>query len=298
MDHGTVDQGDGDAPRKLQLPKPERGSLTAFSLYEQESNIDVDFIEEGVFCLVGANGLGKSTFLTAINYAITGVVAQPGREFRGVADYYGRVRPYATNYFRGRINERDEEAAQIELVMRVGDRRYRIVRGMFDPDRLREFEVTRLDGTLEVPADDLLSEEERHQAYTEMLTTDAGLESFAQLVFLQLFVLTFDERRELLFWNARILEASLYIAFGLDSDRARRADTLARRVSGAESRARNFQWQATNVRNQLDALERAGAEVEEEGDDGTAEQHRQLSEDRDEARSVLERLQADLLTPS
>src|SRR4051812_3973246 len=90
----------GGAPRKLLLPKPEHASLTAFSLYEHEPKIEVNF-NDGVFCLVGANGLGKSTFLTAVNYAITGVVPQPDREFRGVADYYGRVRPYAANYFRG-----------------------------------------------------------------------------------------------------------------------------------------------------------------------------------------------------
>jgi DNA repair exonuclease SbcCD ATPase subunit len=286
-------EGSGGGPAKLQLPKPERFTLRAFSLYERQTQIHVDINGAGVFCLVGANGLGKSTFLAALNYAITGVVPQPQRVFRGVADYYARVQPYAARYFRGRISDEDAEAAEVELEMRVGARRYRIVRGMFEPESLRQLEITHIDGGPKGPRTTKLDDEERHRVYVENVLRDTGLETFAQLVYLQHFVLSFDERRELLFWNQRLLQAALYITFGLDPERAKRADNLTRRIEGSESRARNFQWQATNLRQQLEALEAVGKDVA--GDDvAIAESHRELQSEQTDLGSVVEKLQEEV----
>ena len=107
--------------------------------------------------------------------------------------------------------------------MRVHDHRYRVSRGMFEPVGLREFEVTSAsDDSVVIANDPALNPGERHDRYATAIAEDTGLENFAQLVFLQLFVVTFDERRDLLFWGERTLPAALYIAFGLDPAKATR----------------------------------------------------------------------------
>jgi hypothetical protein len=135
------------------------------------------------------------------------------------------LRSYSEGFFRGRIDDDDADVAHVEAVLRAGKRRYRIVRGMFDALALRELEVSEV-GTREVllANDPLLRDTDRHELYAAMVIKDLRLQSFAQLAFLQHFVVTFDERRDLLFWGQRTLPAALFIAFGLDPTRARRAD--------------------------------------------------------------------------
>jgi DNA repair exonuclease SbcCD ATPase subunit len=268
--------------RGLILPQPESAQLEYFSLYEREVSVETDFTQAPIFCLVGANGLGKSTYLSALSYAITGAVAEPGRSFRDVADYYKRARTYAPKYFRGRITARDSEAAQVTLTMRVGSKRYQLTRGINDPAGLRDLRVTNADtGTVLRRTDDL-DDEARNLAYMKEITVDVGLDDFAQLAFLQLFVLSFDERRELLFWTPKILQQALYISFDLDPGRAKEAEKLNRKVEGLDSNARGAQWQATIINKQLEALESAGEEVFDEVRDQVGEQ-KDLEGRRDEA---------------
>ena len=244
--------------------------------------------DKQVYCLAGANGLGKSTFLAAMNYAITGVVSEPGRRFLGASDFYDEVASYSQTYFDGRIRQRDHDAAQVELEMRVGTRHYSLIRGMFDPHGLRELTITNADGTA-LSFDEKMDDSARHRAYEEAVLADSGLEDFSQLVFLQLFVLTFDEERRLLFWDKRTAQTALFIAFGGSAESARRAEQLQRTVDSADSLVRNLQWQASGLRDQLDALQAvkagsAGAEP------GLEERHERLQSSIDTAATHYKRI--------
>lgn len=277
----------------VRLPRPVSARLHRLSLYAKTTTVEVEF-PGGVFCLAGANGLGKSTFLSALNYAITGTVPEPGREFRGVADYYSKVRSYSAGFFRGRVVDEDADAAQVEVDLIAGEHRYRVVRGMFNPQELRELSVAHADtGEVVIAHDDDLEARERHDRYAEHIVADCRLESFAQLAFLQHFVLTFDERRELLFWGERTLPAALFIAFGVDPSKARRADVLQETVRGADSLARNYSWQASDWRRQLENLEAAAGEVLAE-DEGVVAEHRGLQADEQEATAEAERVSGEL----
>jgi hypothetical protein len=275
------------APPAVGVPRPESVRLHRFSLYETAPTITAE-LGAGVFCVAGANGLGKSTFLAALNYGITGVVPQPGREFRGVDDYYKKVQSYSASFFRGRISDEDADAAQVEIVLHAGTHRYRLIRGMFNPLELRELEITDANtGEAVIGGASELDPGGLHDQYAASIVEDCGLESFAQLAFLQHFVLTFDERRELLFWGTRRLPPALFIAFGLDAGKARRADQLQERVRGTDSLARNYSWQASDWKRQLDNLERAAGDVEPE-DSGVAAEHLSLQEEQAEAAAEAE----------
>ena len=82
---------------KLNLPKIRGLTFKNFSLYFRQPVIKIGF-RDGVFCLAGANGLGKSTFLAALNYAITGIVSDPERPFQSVDEYYRFSLDFSKDY--------------------------------------------------------------------------------------------------------------------------------------------------------------------------------------------------------
>lgn len=96
------EKADTEYDGKLCLPRIRKASLTDFSLYSLQPHVNVEF-PDGVFCLAGANGLGKSTFLLAVN----GIVPEPGRPFRSVEEYYCHCQEFTSDFFTGRIDERD-----------------------------------------------------------------------------------------------------------------------------------------------------------------------------------------------
>jgi DNA repair exonuclease SbcCD ATPase subunit len=265
--------------------------MRRFSLFERTTAPDLSF-PNGVFCLAGANGLGKSTVIAALTYAMTGGVPEPGREFRSAEDFQKAARAYSQTFFRGRITEEDAEAAEVELHMRVGPQIYRLVRGMFEPEELRSLQVSSAAGG-EISDESAEPDGSTRQAsYTQLILADSGLESFAQLAFLAHFVTLFDERRDLLFWNERALSNALYLTFSLDPAMAKTADTLQDEIRRQDSLTRNYNWQASDVRRQLETLLKAGKDMDEqaeEQDAAAAREQRALSEEHKQAVLTAER---------
>lgn len=264
----------------MRLPRPVWARIRSFSLYDHAQEIRADF-GTGVFCLAGANGLGKSTFLAAVGFAVTGVVAEPGRAFNSADEYLKNCRSYSAAAFDGRISEADRETAEVELLMLVGGAEYRIVRNMFEPMALRTLEVKRGDPET-VTTFDKGSDEERQKQYEEMILQDVGVSSFSQLVMLHHLVQTFDERRHLLFWDDKVSQAALFLAFGLDPNYSKEADNLRRQAERADSRARNHQFAATTAeKNLADLTERL--ESLADGETDADERLLALQEQEDEA---------------
>ena len=199
--------------------------------------------------------LGKSTLLSAINFCLTGIVSDPAREFKSMEEYYTDSRRYsiAADTLRGRISEEDRGDAEITLEFRLGDHRYVLQRGMFESEELRGLTVTTLDGKALLFTEEM-TRRERQLAYESQLTTHIGLSTFEEFVFLQHFVFTFDERRLTLFWNQKILERALYLAFGLSPDVAKRVDSMRRDYESADSQVRNRQWEATKTTKRINQL--------------------------------------------
>lgn len=115
---------------------------------------------------------------------------------------------------------------------------------------------------------------------------ECRLSNFEQFVFLQHFLLTFDERRHLIFWDSTVSDPTLYLAFGLNADDAFAANELRRRIDRAESNARNAQWQATQARNRLRGLGDVPATLDDATD--LLGDHRRLTNRVDEANSQYE----------
>lgn len=266
---------------KLILPKIKKIKLYRFSLFSLEPNIDID-INDGVFCLAGANGLGKSTFLAAVNFAITGIVPDPNRKFMSVDEYYRRCIGYSNDFFTGKISEDDREAAAISVHLQLGDYFYRLTRGVFEPQELRELAINQFGPDKSILNGEDLTPTQRQQSYEQYITKDIGLASFQQFVFLQHFVLTFDERRQLLLWDQDVLNQALFLGIGADFEKAQKADSLRRERDKAASLARNFSWQASGLRGEIELLRKAMTATESDADlESTKMKHQSLMDEHE-----------------
>lgn len=245
---------------KLNFPRIESISLENFSLYNLRPSITVDF-PNGVFCLTGANGLGKSTFLAALNYGITGVVLDPRRPFETAAKLHRNRPDFSRSYFDGKIKEGDRDRSSVSIQMLLNGYRFRITRPMFDSKSLSFLTIyDEMEQELVFDGAEL-TDEEKASAYEVEFSQNVGVKSFDQYVFLQLYVLTFDESRHLLFWDERALNEAISYCIGADFEKAHQMSKLHNEMERAASLARNFGFQASNVRGRLqmvlDASERA-----------------------------------------
>jgi DNA repair exonuclease SbcCD ATPase subunit len=281
-----------EPPPKLRLPSILKVSLRRFSLFE--ANPDAEFsCGPGVMCLVGANGIGKSTLLSAINFCLTGTVSDPNRSFVSMEEYYRFTRTYSSSYFRGRIVGSDEKDAEIIVCFRIGSREYEVCRGLFEPDELRGLTITDREMHEGTVTTEEMPRGERHQIYTAHVVRDCRLTSFEEFVFLQHFVFTFDEQRKTLFWNPRIMERVLYRAFGFEPDMAKKADGIRREIEHEDSRVRNSQWDATKLRkriNEIRARTQAAAGAQQSYETLIAD-HEALSRQFDEESKALRDLE-------
>jgi DNA repair exonuclease SbcCD ATPase subunit len=168
-----------DTSAKLKLPNIRKVSLRRFSLFA--ANPDAEFsCDKRVLCLVGANGVGKSTLLSAINFCLTGIVSDPSRSFESMEEYYKYTKGYAAGYFRGRINGTDEEDAEIALNFSIGNFDYEVRRGMFEPEELRTLSITNTRTNELVSETDEMPPGERHRLYMTSLVEHIGLGSFEE----------------------------------------------------------------------------------------------------------------------
>ena len=274
----------------LQMPKLTKLRLEHLSLYSSQPTIEVSF-PRGVFCLAGANGLGKSTFLAAVNYGLTGIVPSD-RKFNSVKEYYEESQGFAQEFFDGRVGERDRKRAAVSLSFLVGKTQFDLRRGIFMDTLLGSLVVRDLTNSAVIVDGSTMTSADRDGRYKELLSEAVGLNSFEQFVFLQHFVFTFDERRHLLFWDQKVLEQALHISFGVDPRNADKADSLRREAERADSLVRNYQWDATVLKKKLQQLESILDDDADPKDlDREMNQYKALLHSKDEAEEYARRSQ-------
>ena len=222
-----------------------------FSLYKKDGQIyEIDEpVNDGVFCLAGANGLGKTTFLNAINYGLTGIVLAPGKEVYTPDSIVSSNKDYTKRYFDGRIKAK--EKAEIELLLTVNGRFIRIIRSFENREDLRLFEFYeekngKKYALLETTD---LSPIEFLREYEKTIVKEMDIGKFSYFIFFQLYVLTFDENRRMLFWDDRASTSALSIAFNEDLGDTERVLEMKKRMEEYESYGRNARWQATQIKN-------------------------------------------------
>lgn len=90
---------------KITLPIIKQVRLYDFDLYTSNPNIITE-VNKNVYCLIGANGLGKSTFLNSVTYCITGAIPLTEKNFSTAPEYAKNAtrNTRTTDYFNGLIS--------------------------------------------------------------------------------------------------------------------------------------------------------------------------------------------------
>lgn len=240
----------------------EKVIIRNFSLYSKNNKIHEvnEEIPSGVYCLAGANGLGKTTFLNAINYGLTGIVLQPGKEVFSPGEIVSSNKKYTEKYFSGRIKERNKKDAEIELLFRVNNKIFKIIRGFFEREELRHLEFYSKQNNKKVShyTERDKSPQDLNSAFQKLLAKEVGFEKFEYFLFYQLYILTFDENRRMIFWDDRASAHTMAIAFNQNPEDTDKIIDLKRAIERHDSNGRNTRWQATQVKNKIEEITKSG----------------------------------------
>ena len=282
--------------KKYSFPVLKNVKISHFSLYKKTEYLDID-LTKNVYCLAGANGLGKSTFITIVNYALTGIVRHPDRNFtwyNSIPKFYNQSKGFAADYFDGRVNEENYDLAEVCLEFSIDDKEYAITRGFFEPDELRLFSK-KIKGK-ELKVSEQLTNTDLNDLYKTHFTKDVNLSEFDQFVFLQSFLFTFDETHQLLFWNESLIERVLYLFFGVDAGKAKLADQLRKDYNKYDSEVRNLQFQITRTRTQMHSVQKSMEEIDMNKGSNIQlyETHKSLLEKSDGLTSQLKNISEEL----
>ncbi|MCA9997036.1 MAG: AAA family ATPase, partial [Anaerolineales bacterium] len=266
-----------------------------FSLYTKNGeaiNVEEE-INDGVYCLAGANGLGKTTFLNAINYGLTSIVLESNKSVFSPSEIVKANKEYTIRYFTGRIKAEDENKAEIEILFTVNDKNFRIIRGFTNREELKFLQISKVESgeiILSLDAHEL-DAKKVNLKYEQALTKEVGISKFEYFVFFQLYVLTFDEHRRMIFWDERASTNTLLIAFNHDLDDTERSLSLKRKMEKLESDGRNARWQATQIQNQIRKLQ--SAEIDEQETEQLREEYEELLADLDESEKTYRNIETE-----
>lgn len=220
----------------MYLPNIQNLVLENFSLYT--TNPVVMNFSKSVSCIMGANGIGKSTLLNCVNFSVTGKINPPDKKLKSM-DELESVNNYHQKYFDGRISETDKDFAASTVTFTINDQIITVKRSFF-PNQILEYSLN--------------GEKKNCDSFKSDIIRFTKLSNYAQFVFLQLKVLTFDESRDCLFWNPSILTPTIFLCLGKNVENADKADEFARELQKLSSRIRNVQWEITKQNNRLSTL--------------------------------------------
>jgi len=108
---------------RIKLPLVTGFRVTGFEpIYSAEIALDM---EDGPYVILGGNGLGKTTLMQAIVYAIAGGLDDKTEENKALR--------WSNNYFRGRLNSTQIASAQVEVDFKLGTHSISVRRGFKGP---------------------------------------------------------------------------------------------------------------------------------------------------------------------
>lgn len=252
---------------KYNFIKIENVIIRNFSLYSKNNEVAKinETIEKGVFCLAGANGLGKTTFLNTINYGLTGIVLNPDSEVYIPDEIVKWNKDHTERYFQGRIKAEDRDTAEIEILLKINNKFIRIIRSFINREDLRSFEFYQIRDERKISLINVnkFSPKELLREYETTIARETNLGNFSFFLFYQLYVLTFDENRRMLFWDERASNSALSIAFNDDIQNTERVLDIKKKMEEFESYGRNARWQATQIENEIKRLINSSIQSEE-----------------------------------
>lgn len=300
---------------KIYLPSLKRVKISNYSLYNMD--IDYEFIN-GLNLIIGGNGVGKTTFISIIKYALIGLY----KKDLDVRVYKGEkrlVRGKYTNcntFFRNRTkeNENDKDGC-VELWFEINELLFYVKRSLFDikiveakyyengKQYLIEGESIRQDLYKGSEYYEEHKKERNLQYNYEIhLAKAANLSDFEDFIFFVNQILLFGESRENVLWSKDV-QQRLLSSFLNDAELERKRKEYSLEAKYQDSIARHKQEEIkaiVRVINQIDGNNNNGEKVKKDELLLNSEVERleraliDTQSDRDVLQKKIERLYKDI----
>ncbi len=193
---------------KIYLPNLKKIKIRNFSLYPYGLDFEYDFIN-GVNLIMGGNGMGKTTFVNIIKYAIIGHYKK-GFDF--TRTYMGRKIEKRQSYFKDYYKNRQDktinlkEKAEVSIEFKLNNDYFTVTRCLEDVIlKSVLFNNSEIKGKITNQQKyDSLSEDENSKflfnKYEEQVSKSSGI-SFDDLIFFVNEILYFGEDHKTVLWN-------------------------------------------------------------------------------------------------
>lgn len=251
---------------KIYLPTLKRVKISNYSLFRKD--IDYEFIL-GLNLIIGGNGIGKTTFINIVKYALIGLY----KKDLDVRVYKGEKRLIRGNYancntfFRNRTEEKDSDKdGSVELWFDINETSFYVKRSLFD---VKIEKAIYIKDDKEYIIGGVASKQDLYKGYDyyndkndntslqynyERIVSEASnLSDFEDLIFFVNQILFFGESRENVLWS-RSVQERLLSSFLNDSslERKRKEYTLEAKYQDSISRHKQEEIKAiTRVLKQI-----------------------------------------------
>lgn len=208
---------------KIYLPTLERVKISNYSLYTDD--IDYQFVK-GLNLIIGGNGVGKTTFISIIKYALIGLY----KKDLDVKNYKGEKRlirgKYANcnTYFRNRTSEMEsDKRGAVELWFNINKTSFYVKRSLYDVKIEEAYYVKNGEKHIiegQSIKQDLYKGYENFENttnqtnnlqynYERLVSQESQLSDFEDFIFFVNQILLFGESRETVLWAKDVQERLL-----------------------------------------------------------------------------------------
>jgi len=224
----------------VKLPVIRAFAIEGYGLFpgEHGDGIRRD-IPEGVTVVVGLNGLGKTTLLTALYRSLTGPVDSGIMPRVPLGTQKPSLRKWSAAEYFGKRVEDSAANATVELTVAFGSHSLRLKR------RLSDLSLVQLH------RDDVLVANAAEADYRQAVQEMADLPRFEDFLVLLLYVVFVFEERPLLMWDATA-QAELFRFVVNPPSEAKRYRDAFERIANDDSERRNLRVQTNKLRKQLE----------------------------------------------
>lgn len=180
---------------KIYLPSLKRVRISNYSLYN--GNIDYEFVD-GLNLIIGGNGVGKTTFISIIKYALIGLYKKDldVRVYKGEKRLIRGKYTNCNTYFRSRTEELEsDKEGCVELWFNINETEFYVKRSLYDvkieeanyikagieykiPGKILKQELYKEDGTDR--------EDSLQYMYEKTVANEANLSDFEDFIFLSI----------------------------------------------------------------------------------------------------------------
>lgn len=269
----------------ITFPTLNRIRVIGYSLYQKD--IDYSFVD-GINLIIGGNGMGKTTFVNILRYALVGAYRTHTR-FERTYDEKRIIRrkPMHATYFQNRMKTRGvNENSVVILNFSIGSVSIEITRSLYehivkkvvvtengipyliDGEELIQSKydqlITSMNNTKQSKVknqkdsqNDIAIADLLQHKYETMVSKLTGLTSFDAFIFFVINIFIFDEERATIFWedkNSSDLTIQEYLTAYLLSDLSTQLEELSFEAKYLDSRIRHLSEEKKPLQRLLDEI--------------------------------------------